>query len=184
MCSLFLFLFLSSFFFPIPPIYSQKRMSPVPCFVSIRQTMTVSWSSRTPSTPAENQSSPLLKNQVSGQLLFNHAPILFSTEVPPPSSSWLLFLLRDALSKPAFLTKRSCPLQRSRVWRRWARHSHGAAGSGWQHPAHWRGVARCLEDGHHHSWPAGVCTLPECTHTSSIWDGKSSRKCIIIIIIF
>lgn len=161
-------------------------MSPVPCFVSIRRTMIVSWSSRTPSTPAENQSSPLLKNQVSGQPTFScctHIVLNWSSFVPPPLPHLgCYFLLRDALSKPAFLTKRSCPLQRSRVRRRWAWHSHGAAGSGWQHPAHWRRVARCLEDGHHRSWPAGVCTLPECTHTSSIWDGKSSRKCIFLYI--
>lgn len=92
--SLSFFLFLS-FFLPIPPIYSQKPMSPVPCFVSIRRTMIVSWSSRTPSTPAENQSSPLLKNQVSGQPTFScctHIVLNWSSFVPPPhSSSWLLF---------------------------------------------------------------------------------------------
>lgn len=62
----------------------------------------------------------------------------------------------------------------------WAWCSDGAACRGRQHPAGGNSTTCRLEVGHHHSWPPRVCSLPERTFTSPIWDGKDEPHYTLI----
>lgn len=64
-----------------------------------------------------------------------------------------------------------CPF---RVWHR-DRCPNGSSGSGEQYPPGGSGAAGCLEIGHHCPRLERVFTLPECTLTCPIWDGKDRQ---------